>query len=76
MRSDGPDAHSDLTLAEFKAQQAGCFTDDGFDAIPVAPVDALQVAATAWDASPLPVRRSLLHIDAIGADRRRTALLD
>ena len=33
----GPDQFSDLTLDEFKAQQASCFSDKGFDTIPAAP---------------------------------------
>ena len=41
--SYGPDEWSDLTLAEFKAQQAGCFSDEGMDTIPAVslPVPAL-----------------------------------
>jgi hypothetical protein len=36
----GPDQWSDMTLAEFKAQQAECFTERGMDAIPAATLPA------------------------------------
>lgn len=42
----GPDEFSDLTVQEFVAARGGCFSDDGFGAIPPAPTDALpQVSA-------------------------------
>lgn len=41
----GPDMWSDLTLAEFKAQQAGCFTEEGMEAIPTAALPLLPLDA-------------------------------
>ena len=42
----GPDQFSDLTMAEFKAQQAGCFSEDSHRSfIPVAPISAMAADA-------------------------------
>ena len=41
----GPDMWSDLTLAEFKAQQAGCFTEEGVEVIPTAALPLLPLDA-------------------------------
>lgn len=41
----GPDEWSDLTLAEFKAQQAGCFSDDDHDSMPASALPPLSADA-------------------------------
>ena len=41
----GPDEHSDLTLDEFKSQQAGCFTEAGMEAIPTSGLPPLAADA-------------------------------
>ena len=41
----GPDQWADLTVAEFKAQQAGCFSEEGMEAIPATTLPALPALA-------------------------------